>query len=150
MEGVVEIGDFVYVAFQSSWKSDQEPTGHIGRYSITDGSWSFATFAREDEQFATGLAAGPDGSLTLLLRDKKAREKAGVKRLLHFSVDKFESGHLIPTSTQDLIPAYTARRMPVPEKPEGVAFTGKRFLVVNDNDAMKDSYGETHLLDLSK
>ena len=150
MEGVVEIGDSVYVAFQSEWKSDKEPTGHIGRYSIPDGSWSFATFAREDEQFATGLAAGPDGTLTLLLRDKKAREKAEVKRLLHFSVEDFDSGELSPRSTQDLIPVYTSRGIPVSEKPEGVAYDGKRFLVVNDNDAMKDSYGETHLLEISK
>lgn len=150
MEGVVEIGNHVYVAFQSSWKSDKEPTGHLGRYSIADKSWQFATYPREDEQFATGLAAGPDGALTLLLRDKKAREKAEVKRLLHFSLPGFESGALTPQSTQDLIPAYNAKGMPVPEKPEGVAFDGKRFLVVNDNDAMKDSYGETHLLDLSK
>ena len=104
----------------------------------------------EEEQFATGLAAGPDGALTLLLRDKKAREKAEVKRLLHFSLSGFESGALTPQSTQDLIPAYNAKGVPVPEKPEGVAFDGKRFLVVNDNDAMKDSYGETHLLEISK
>ena len=150
MEGVVEIGDHVYVAFQSSWKSDRKPAGHIGRYSIPDGGWSFASYPREEEQFATGLASGPEGTLTLLLRDKKAREKAETKRLLHFSLESFDTGHLSPQSSQDLLPLYAAQGMPVPEKPEGVAFDGKRFLVVNDNDAMKDSYGETHLLEIPK
>jgi phytase-like protein len=148
MEGVAETGDYVYVAFQSLWKDDTEPTGHIGRYHPASGQWAFATYPRLQSHYAAGLSSGPTGEICVLMRDKLAREKAQIKEVVRLSIDGFESGQLKSPGRLDLIEEYRKRNLPVPEKPEGLAFDGESFWIVNDNDAMKDSYGETQLISL--
>ena len=146
LEGVAEQGDHVYVAFQSGWSDDAEPLGHIGRYTPLSGEWRFATYRRPDSHFASGLTNGPGGAIHLLLRDKLSREKARAKEIVKLSVNDFESGRLPIMDRIDLVEVYQQQKIPVPEKLEGLAFDGTSFWVVNDNDAMNDSYGETHLI----
>jgi hypothetical protein len=146
MEGVAEVGDHVYVAFQSLWRDDPEPTGHIGRYHPSSGQWAFATYPRAEAHYAAGLSSGPKGELCVLVRDKLAREQARTKEVLRLSLDGFESGQLTSPGRLDLTEVYLKNNLPVPEKIEGLAFDGQSFWVVNDNDAMKDSYGETQLI----
>lgn len=148
MEGVAEHDGFVFVAFQGLWLSDSEPTGHIGRYDPESREWSFAEYPRDEKWFAAGLTGGAPGELCVLLRDKKARESAVVKRIVRLSLSSFDTGQLSSPGHLDLVDRYKEMGLPVPEKPEGLAFDGEDFWVINDNDAMKDSYGETHLIRL--
>ncbi len=146
IEGVAEVDGQVYVAFQSGWEQDPEETTRLARYEPSSGTWEFALYPLKDGHFVSGLSPGPGNTLSVLERDKLAREAALHKRIYSLDPDRFEGQLLQKTLAVDLTQAYRQRGLPVVEKIEGLAYDGRFFWVVNDNDATKDSYGETILL----
>lgn len=146
LEGVAEIAGEVYVGFQSGWKDDPPETTRIGRYSPIDGSWDFVLYPLQSGHFLSGLCSGPNGQLCILERDKEAREYADHKVVYAIDPKTFETPLLAKTQLLDLVAEFRNRNLPVPAKLEGITWDGQSFWVVNDNDGVKDSYGETILL----
>lgn len=151
LEGVTVIDGKVYLAFQRGWLGDPDDITRIGCYDPETKRWKFAVYPLAPGHFLSGLCPAPNGRMALLERDRPARESARHKKI--FTVDLSDFGKpLEKTLAVDLIPVYNRKRIPVPSKLEGLAFDGKDFWVVNDNDGLDDSYGETALMrvELSK
>lgn len=146
LEGVTSVDGKIYVAFQSNVLGDPPRTGRLGQFDPQARRWKFARYPLDSAHFITGLSPAPNGCLAVLERDKKSRERALHKRIYSVNPSQFEGGSLSKTELIDLGKEYRDRGLPVPEKLEGLAFDGTHFWVVNDNDAMKSSYGETVLL----
>ncbi|WP_346293614.1 esterase-like activity of phytase family protein [Sphaerothrix gracilis] len=172
-EGVASIGrgtnEDVYVAFQREWAGDPENRVRIGRYDTATGEWAFFYYPIEDPTSPNGGWVGlssltplGNGEFLVVERDNQAGADARIKRLYRFSV----SG-LAPTAdpgagvtpnfpvvnkrlVRDLIPALEATGGLILEKIEGSAvLPNGTILIVNDNDGVDDSNGETQLIRLS-
>lgn len=146
LEGITEIQGDVYVAFQSSWNDGNPNTGHIGRYRLTGKDWKFVDYPLKPGHFLSDLSPGPGNTLALLERDKLPREQAQHKAIFTVELEQFERPMLSKRLVVDLIPEYLSRGLPVSEKIEGLTFDGEYFWVVNDNDSLKEGFGETILL----
>lgn len=141
MEGVAVLGASIFVAFQSSGSDGQ---GRLGRFRPDKKEWSFATYPLDKDEFASALSHGPEHHLLLLRRNKATGENF----LQSFPSDFKDGAHLEPTSSTELNPYYEAQGYPVPSKLEGMTFDGEKLWLVNDNDAVKESRGETILLSI--
>lgn len=170
-EGVATVGtgsaEQVYVAFQREWKDDPKGRVRIGRYTPADGSWRFFHYPLDAVESPFGgwvglselVALGGD-RFAVVERDNQAGADARIKKLYSFSVAGVEpqadpdSGPtafplLAKTLDVDLIPALEATGGATLEKIEGLAvLPGGDALIVNDNDGVDDSNGETQLLRL--
>lgn len=146
LEGVTSVGGMVYVAFQSQMAGEPPEVGRLGRYNPQTKTWKFARYPLKSGHFITGLSPAPNGRLAVLERDKKSRERARHKMVFTVNPAELEGGALAKAPLLNLVEEYRKRRLPVPEKLEGLAFDGSNFWVINDNDAVKSSYGETLLL----
>lgn len=170
-EGVATVGmgsaEQVYVAFQREWKDDPKGRVRIGRYTPADGSWRFFHYPLDAVESPFGgwvglseLVALDADRFAVVERDNQAGADARVKRLYTFSVAGTEpqadpaSGPtafplLAKTLATDLMPALEATGGAVLEKIEGLAaLPGGDALIVNDNDGVDGSSGETQLLRL--
>nr|WP_305907794.1 esterase-like activity of phytase family protein [Methylomarinum sp. Ch1-1]MDP4520574.1 esterase-like activity of phytase family protein [Methylomarinum sp. Ch1-1] len=171
-EGVASVGagdrEVLFVAFQREWRND--PTGYarIGRYDIAAAEWRFYYYPLDKAQSPNGgwvglseiSALGPD-EFAVIERDNQANSDARIKRLYKFSVSGMtalpepQAGAapsfplLDKVLVQDLLPALKASGGMALEKIEGmtVAENGD-VLIVNDNDGVEGSNGETQLLRL--
>jgi hypothetical protein len=166
---VMEAGDEVlYVAFQRAWIGDPEPDNvadggkvRIGRYNTGTGDWSFAYYPLDVRESPNegwvGLseitALGGD-EFAVLERDNQAGPDARIKKVYKFSVtgvafkadgEAFET--VSKTLVDDLMDDLQAPNGLVLEKVEGMTvLPDGTTLVVNDNDGVDDSNGETQLL----
>ena len=166
---VMEAGDEVlYVAFQRAWIGDPEPDNvadggkvRIGRYNTGTGDWSFAYYpldVRESPNEGwvglSEITALGDGEFAVLERDNQAGPDARIKKVYKFSVtgvafkadgEAFET--VSKTLVDDLMDDLQAPNGLVLEKVEGMTvLPDGTTLVVNDNDGVDDSNGETQLL----
>lgn len=170
-EGVAAVGagsaEQVYVAFQREWQDDPKGLVRISRYTPADGSWRFFHYPLDavtsPNKGWVGLseliALGAD-RFAVIERDNQAGDDARIKKLYSFSVANIEpladpaSGPtafplLTKTLASDLMPALQATGGAVLEKIEGLAvLPDGDALIVNDNDGVDDSSGETQLLRL--
>ncbi|MDY6813915.1 MAG: esterase-like activity of phytase family protein [Pseudomonadota bacterium] len=166
-EGVAEADGLVYVAFQRAWAGDPADRARIGRFDPATGSWAFYYYPLEAPSSPNGGWVGlsdltylGSGRFAVIERDNQAGADARIKRLFSFSIDGLTpladpaagttpSFPLLPKAeAADLLPALTATGGPVLEKIEGLAAIGEHALIVNDNDGVDDSRGETQLLRL--
>lgn len=170
LEGVASVssdeGELVYVAFQRAWAGDRENHVRIGRYDTASGEWTFLYYPLEAPQSAYGGWVGlseltylGNDSFAVIERDNQGGPDAAIKRIYSFSV-----AGLTPTAdnggqpefpvvakrlARDLMPELKGTGGYVLEKIEGMALSRDgEVLIVNDNDGVDDSNGETQLFRL--
>ena len=167
LEGVAEADGFVYVAFQRAWANDPADRARIGRFDPATNHWAFYYYPLEAPTSPNGgwvglsdLTSLGNGRFAVIERDNQAGADARIKRLSTFSADGLTpladpAAGITPTfpvlaksEAADLVPALTATGGVVLEKIEGLATIGEDALIVNDNDGVDDSSGETQLLRL--
>lgn len=169
-EGVSSVasdeGEVLYVAFQREWAGDAEQHVRIGRYHTSSQQWTFFYYpleaATSDNGGWVGLSdlsyLGND-EFAVIERDNQGGLDAAIKRLYSFSITgltpEADNGGettfpvLNKTLLRDLMPDMAATGGLTLEKVEGLAVTDEgTVLVVNDNDGVDDSNGETQLLRL--
>lgn len=156
-EGIAEHNGKAYVTFQRAWTGDTQP--RIGVLDPTDGSWIFYFYPLDAVSSPNGgwvglsdITALGDGEFLVIERDNQAGPDAAVKKLYRFSVEGLADGAtLTKTLVRDLMADLRAPGGMVLEKIEGSAVTVDGTLyIVNDNDGIDGSNGETQLLNLGK
>ena len=169
-EGVAVTGrgadETVFVAFQREWADDPENKVRIGRLDLATGEWSFYYYPLEIPTSPNGGWVGlseithlGDDRFAVIERDNQGGPDATIKRIYEFSI-----AGLTPTAdpapgitpdfpvvekrlVRDLMADLQQRGGLVLEKIEGLAVTPRgTALVVNDNDGVDDSNGETQLI----
>lgn len=159
----------IYVAFQREWTDD--PDGHvrIGRYDLGDGSWKFYYYPLDVPTSPNGgwvglseITALDRDRFMVIERDNQGGLDARIKRLYEFSVAGLKPlpdagvGEtpafpvVSKTLVRDLVSDLEAPGGLILEKIEGMALHHGEILVVNDNDGVDDSNGETQLLRLNR
>lgn len=169
-EGVAAVGsgehETVYVAIQREWAGDPANHVRIGRYEPATGQWAFFYYPIDTPLSDNGgwvglseLTALGNGDFAVVERDNQAGPDAAIKRIYRFSVAGLEPVEdaggtpsfpvLSKQLVRDLLPDLKATGGLVLEKIEGLAvLPDGTALVVNDNDGVDDSNGETQLLRL--
>jgi hypothetical protein len=170
-EGVTAVGsgsaEQVYVAFQREWKDDPKGSVRIGRYTPADETWAFFYYPLDGVESPNGgwvglseIAHVNGDTFAVVERDDQGGTDARIKRLYAFSVagidpvaDPATGIPTFPVLTKalasDLMPALETLGGAVLEKIEGFAILPNGdALIVNDNDGVDDSNGETQLLRL--
>jgi len=159
----------VFVVFQREWQGDK--TGHvrIGRYDTQTEQWRFLYYPLDKVESNSGswiglsdIAYVGNDQFAVLERDNQSGADAKVKRIYQFSVTgmtlKTDDGSDKPnfevvskTLVRDLIPDLKATGGLVLEKLESLAVTknGTAY-VINDNNGVEDTNGETQLIRLEK
>ncbi|HAC33914.1 MAG TPA: alkaline phosphatase [Gammaproteobacteria bacterium] len=169
-EGVAVSGrgadETVFVAFQREWADDPANRVRIGRLDLATGEWSFYYYPLEIPTSPNGGWVGlseithlGDDRFAVIERDNQGGPDATIKRIYEFSI-----AGLTPTAdpapgitpdfpvvekrlVRDLMADLQQRGGLVLEKIEGLAVTPRgTALVVNDNDGVDDSNGETQLI----
>ena len=162
-------GQYLYVAFQRAWGNTGDPSdrARIGRYDTTTGAWDFAYYPLDEPTSGNGgwvglseiTYVGPD-TFAVIERDNQGGPDAAIKRIYSFSVagvnflPNLQAPNfsvLTKTLVTDLMTsgAFTPIAGAVLEKWEGMAaLSDGTVLLVNDNDGVDDSNGETQLLRL--
>lgn len=170
-EGVATVGssdaEQVYVAFQREWKDDPKGKVRIGRYTPASDTWAFFYYPLDAATSPNGgwvglseIAQVSGDIFAVVERDNQGGMDARIKRLYTFSVagidplaDPAAGTPAFPVLTKtlaaDLMPRLEATGGAVLEKIEGLAvLPNGDALIVNDNDGVNDSNGETQLLRL--
>lgn len=171
-EGVTSVGEgeeeTLFVAFQREWEDDPDGLVRIGRYQVASGEWTFYYYPLEAPLSENGgwvglsdITALGDDEFAVIERDNQGGPDAAIKRLYRFSVAGLTPladpaigttpafPVITKTLVRDLMPDLAARGGQILEKIEGLAVTHRgNALVVNDNDGVDDSNGETQLLRL--
>ncbi len=167
-EGVASVGsgagELVYVAFQRTWTGDPAGQTRIGRYRVSDGTWTFFYYQLDA---STSPVAGAQVGLSeivavsneefaVLERDDQAGTDAALKKIYKFSIAGLTpqpQGTPFPlvqkVLVRDLIPDLQAPKGAVLEKVEGLAILANGdTILVNDNDGLDPSNGETQFIHL--
>ena len=152
-EGVTESDGKVYVAFQRAWNNDENP--RIGIHDPATGDWQFLYYPLDQTESNAGgwvglsdITALGDDSFMVIERDNQGGPDAAIKRLYTFSVKGLTAGDTVAkTLAVDLMPTLAENGAVIAEKVEGLAVTSDgNIYIVNDNDGVDDSNGETRLL----
>jgi len=166
-EGVASVGsgaaEKVYVAFQREWDGDPANRVRIGRYDTSTDTWSFYYYPLDTPASPHGgwvglselVSLGGD-DFAVIERDNQAGPDASIKKIYRFSIsgltprDDSSAGAfdvVSKTVVRNLMPDLMAPGGFVLEKVEGMAvLPNGDTLVVNDNDGVDDSNGETQLI----
>ena len=170
-EGVASVIDgdveMLYVAFQSEWSRDRNNFVRLGRYNTDSAEWHFFNYELDASESTQGgkvvlsdITYLGNHELMVIERDNQSGLAAAIKRLYKFSieglvplVDDGSKNISFPPVTKvlvdDLLDDLKATGGQVLEKIEGLAVTPDgTVLIVNDNDGVQDSNGETQLLRL--
>ncbi len=174
LEGVavVETGaaEEIFVAFQREWADDPQDMVRIGRYNTQTEEWRFFYYPIEAPLSANGgwvglseIAALGDERFAVIERDNQGGPDAAIKSIYEFSVAGLTpladpAVGTTPTFpvvskslVRDLMPDLEGLGGLVLEKIEGLAVTPSgTAVIVNDNDGVDDSNGETQLLKFPK
>ncbi|ARU54965.1 alkaline phosphatase-like protein [Oleiphilus messinensis] len=154
-EGVTEADGKVYVAFQRAWNG--EDNARIGIFDLASSTWSFLFYPLDPRESQAGgwvglsdLTALGNGEFLVLERDNQGGPDAAIKRLYRINLSDLNDGDVISkTLVDDLMDNLAAAGGHIPEKIEGAAVLGNGdVLIVNDNDGVDDSSGETQLINL--
>ncbi|MEX1665042.1 esterase-like activity of phytase family protein [Zhongshania arctica] len=154
-EGVSEYQGKLYVAFQRAWEG--EANVRIGIYDIGSASWSFLFYPLDAVESQNGGWVGLSeitsiggGEFLVIERDNQGGPDAVIKRLYKFDTTGLADGAIVGKSlVRDVMPDMLATGGLVTEKIEGIALMKNGdVLMVNDNDGVDDSNGETQLLNL--
>lgn len=171
-EGIAAVGnagqEALYVAFQREWNDDPDNQVRIGRFDTASGEWTFFYYPIELPLSANGGWVGlseltylGNEEFAVIERDNQAGADAVIKRIYQFSVAGLTplpdtAAGVTPNFpvvskelVRDLVPDLAATGGAILEKIEGMAILPNgETLVVNDNDGVDDSNGETQLLRL--
>jgi len=175
-EGVAMVEDkgsesngMIFVAFQRAWQAAGDPADHvrIGRYDAATGEWAFAYYPLDTPTSPNGGWVGlseltyvGEDTFLVIERDDQAGPDARIKRIYSFSIADIEfMGHgetpnfgvVEKTLIRDIFfeQDFAPTGGYVLEKLEGLAvLPGGVVIVVNDNDGVSDSNGETQLMNL--
>jgi hypothetical protein len=170
-EGVASVEEegveILYVAFQRRWAGAGDPANRarIGRYDTSTGEWTFAYYPLEAPTSPNGGWVGLSelthlgaGTFAVIERDNQAGPDARIKRVASFSIAgvRFQPDAAAPafpllakTFDRDLIADGDYDAGVILEKLEGMALLADgRVIVVNDNDGVDGSSGETRIFDL--
>jgi len=169
-EGVTSVetdsGTVLYVAFQREWTGDPKNNVRIGRYDINTNEWRFFYYPIETPLSVNGGWVGlsditylGNDEFSVIERDNQAGPDAAIKRIYKFSIKgldaKTDNGStpvfpvVSKTLVRDLMDDLLTTGGFVLEKIEGLTVTEDgTALIVNDNDGVDDSNGETQLLKL--
>lgn len=169
-EGVTSTGtkdkEILYIAFQREWADDKEGHVRIGRYEVANDTWSFYYYPLEMPQSAFGgwvglseITAIDDENFYVIERDNQGNADAEIKRIYQFSVNGLvaQADSKVGTTpnfpivekmlVRDLMKDLRKTKGLTLEKIEGLTITANDDLyIVNDNDGVDDSNGETQLL----
>jgi hypothetical protein len=169
-EGIASTGgadsEVLYVAFQREWADDPDDQVRIGRYDVESGEWTFYYYPIETPLSANGGWVGlseltylGDDEFAVVERDNQAGADATIKRIYRFSIAGLTpladpAAGTIPAFpvvskllVDDLMDDLQAPNGLVLEKVEGMTvLPDGTILIVNDNDGVDDSNGETQLL----
>lgn len=172
-EGVASVpgeeGELVYVAFQREWRqaAPEDPKGHvrIGRFDTATGEWSFVYYPIDDRESPNGGWVGlsdltylGDDTFVVLERDNQGGADARIKRLYTFTIAGVSFQDDAATPGLDVLTKTLARDLiadgdldatggQIREKFEGLGvLRDGTTVVVNDNDGVDDSNGETQLI----
>jgi len=156
-EGVAEYNDQLFVAQQRAWGSDSQPRIHI--YDLTTETWTSVFYPLDEAESQNGGWVGlsditsiGDGTFLVIERDNQGGQDAAIKRLYKVDLSATTDGETINKElVKDLMPELKATNGQVKEKIEGSALLSNGdVLIINDNDGVDDSNGETQLLNLGK
>ena len=169
-EGISAVGsgdnETLYVAFQREWSGDPKGMVRIGRYEVASDKWKFYYYPLDVPESENGgwvglseLTAIGNDRFAVIERDNQGGPDAAIKRIYTFSVAGLtplpDAGGITAFPViekhikRDLMVDLKATGGLVLEKVEGLAVLPKGdILVINDNDGVDDSNGETQLLKL--
>ncbi|MEO1245360.1 MAG: esterase-like activity of phytase family protein [Pseudomonadota bacterium] len=157
-EGIAEYNGAAYVTFQREWPlAGDTDSARIGVYDLTAASWIFLNYPLDAVESQDGGWVGlsditslGNGEFLVVERDNKAGPDAAIKRLYRFDATGLADGDpIVKTLVRDLVPDLTATGGLVVDKVEGSAVTQSGDVwIVNDNDGVDDSSGETRLINL--
>ncbi|HBC58240.1 MAG TPA: alkaline phosphatase [Gammaproteobacteria bacterium] len=174
LEGVtvVEAGatEHIFVAFQRQWAEDPDGLVRIGQYNTQSQQWRFFYYPIEAPLSANGgwvglseIAALGNDRFAVIERDNQGGPDAVIKRIYEFSVAGLTPladpalgttpsfPVVTKTLVRNLMPDLHSLGGQVLEKIEGLAISPNgTAIVVNDNDGVDDSNGETQLLKFPK
>ncbi|MCF6283069.1 MAG: esterase-like activity of phytase family protein [Candidatus Polarisedimenticolaceae bacterium] len=164
MDGTTEM---LYVVFQRSWRGDNDNRVRIGQYNTDTAKWRFFHYELDAVESINGGWVGLSDITSLgndrfmvIERDNQGGPDAAIKRLYKFSIagvtpladdgsDTVAYPVLTKTLVDDLMDNLAATGGLTLEKIEGLAVTADgTVLIINDNDGVDDSNGETQLLRL--
>jgi len=169
-EGVASTGtadnEVLFIAFQREWADDQAGHVRIGRFDVANASWGFYYYPLEMPLSGFGgwvglseITALDDENFLVMERDNQGNADAAIKRIYQFSIAGItpledSSLGIMPsfpvlqkTLVRDLMKDLKKTKGLTLEKVEGMAVTADGDLyVINDNDGVDDSNGETQLL----
>ncbi|WP_051906405.1 esterase-like activity of phytase family protein [Methylomarinum vadi] len=169
LQGVASVGksdnEVLFVAFQREWLGDRSGHVRVGRYDVANAEWSFYYYPLDKADSANGgwvglseIIALGDQEFAVIERDNQANNDARIKRIYRFTIAGLsalteEHAPFFPvvqkTLLADLLPTLKASGGMVLEKIEGMTVNEHGdILVVNDNDGVDGSNGETQLLTL--
>lgn len=158
-EGVAEYDGKLYIAFQRAWSGLGDDKPRIGIYDLTEETWSFLFYPLDAVASPNGGWVGlseitslGNGEFMVVERDNQAGSDAAIKRLYKFDNTGLEDGATVSkVLVRDLMDDLKATGGQVLEKIEGAAvLPNGDVLIVNDNDGVDGSNGETQLLNLGK
>ena len=174
LEGIAVIGranaEIVFVAFQREWQDDPSGLTRIGRYDVRRKQWRFFYYPLDSVQSPNGgfvglseITALSDHEFAVIERDNQAGPDARLKKVYRFSIAGLKpladtllgitpSFPIVKkTLALDLMPILADTGGLILEKIEGLAvFANGDVLLVNDNDGVDDSNGETQLIRMPK
>jgi hypothetical protein len=159
--------ELIFVVFQRPWKGDAANLVRIGQYNSNTGKWTFFYYPLNNVASKNGGWVGLSGITALenneflvIERDNQSGTDAAIKRIYRFSIngliplsddgsDNIAYPIVIKTLANDLMDKLVATGGQVLEKIEGITvIPDGTVLIVNDNDGVDDSNGETRLLRL--
>jgi len=159
--------EILYVAFQRTWAGDQSNHVRIGQYNTVTKAWAFFYYELDQVESLNGGWVGlseitylGNDQFMVIERDNQGGPDAAIKRLYSFSIagltplaDDGSNTVSYPvvskTLVDDLMDKLAATGGLTLEKIEGLAVKADgTVLVINDNDGVDDSNGETQLLRL--
>lgn len=156
-EGIAEDNGLVYVALQRPWMG--ETHARIAVLDPADGSWHFFFYPLDEATSPNGgwvglsdLTALGSGEFLVVERDNQAGPDARVKKLYRFSVTDLAAESVISKAlVRNLMADLSQHGGLVLEKIEGLALSRNGDIyIVNDNDGVDGSNGETQLLNLGR
>jgi hypothetical protein len=155
LEGITQVGDWLWMAVQREWKDDPAGMVKLLAYNIADESWGAVHYALDPapEGGWIGLSeiTAHGDWVYLIERDNQVGENARVKKITRVPLAEMVPAPLdgpLPVVTKetfrDLLPDLAVLNGYTAEKVEGLAIDSAGIgWVVTDNDGVADNSGET-------
>lgn len=169
--GLAVTEDFIYAVFQRPWQHAGDPAdrARLGRYDRSSGTWSFAHYPLDAATSPNGGWVGlsdlthlGDDRFAVIERDNQGGPDARIKRVYSFSLadvtflenasgPRFDVVKKVLVSDLIVGGAFAHAGGFLPEKLEGLTVVADgTALLVNDNNGVSGTSGETQLVRLPR